>query len=314
MDKSISCQKKFICFVERIKNINYEPKKIFKTIWNLLIYFLLIDFTFVFIFPFIYIITNALKSPYELVDMSTRWIVKNPILDNFRDAIVTLNYWNCLRNTLIITLLSALGQVLSCSFVAYGLARYKFPGHKLIFGIVIFSLIIPPEVLVIPLYLQYSKMKLLDTFLPIIVPCFFGMGLRGGLFIFIFRQFYKGIPRELEEAARIDGYNGIRIFFNIILPISKSPILVTSILSIVWHWNDIFEPMVYMTTPDKVVLSMALNSIMKNRAYLFVTASGEIVSPLAMAGSLLIILPLLIIYFIVQKQFMAGIERSGLTN
>ncbi|MEZ0537448.1 carbohydrate ABC transporter permease [Caldicellulosiruptoraceae bacterium PP1] len=314
MQRSIYIEKIKMYASKKLLNTSFEKKKISQLIINFLIYFLLIDFAFVFIFPFIYILTNALKSPYDLTDISTKWIVKSPSLNNFKQALVQLEYWSCLRNTIIITLISALGQVISCAFVAYGLARYKFRGNNLIFSIVIFSLVIPPEVLVIPLYIQYSKMHWLNTFLPIIIPCFFGMGLRGGLFIFIFRQFFKGLPKELEEAARIDGYNGINIFFKIVLPISKPSILVTTILSIVWHWNDVFEPSVYMTVPEKSVLSMALANIMRNRAYLFVTSGGEVISPLAMAGSLLIVLPLLLIYFIVQKQFMAGIERTGLAN
>jgi multiple sugar transport system permease protein len=297
-----------------IKNINYDKKKVHGFIVNFLIYFLLVDFAFVFIFPFIYILTNALKTPYDLADISTKWIVKSPVLNNFREAITRLDYWNCLKNTVLVTVLSALGQVLSCSFIAYGLARYKLKLNSIVFVIIIISIIVPPELLVIPLYIQYAKLRWLDTFLPIIVPCFFGMGLKGGLFIFIFRQFFKGLPRELDEAARVDGYSGFSIFFRIILPLSKPSILVTTILSIIWHWNDVFEPSVFLSTPEKSLLAMTLANIMQNRAYLYITPGGEVISPLAMAGSLLIILPLLLIYFIVQKQFMAGIERTGLAN
>jgi len=314
MNKSISLTRRFSKRITMIKNINYDRKKVYEFIVNFLIYFLLIDFAFVFIFPFIYIFTNALKSPYDLADISTKWIVRSPVLNNFREAITRLDYWNCLKNTVIVTILSALGQVLSCSFIAYGLARYKLKLNSVVFGIIIMSIIVPPELLVIPLYIQYAKMRWLDTFLPIIVPCFFGMGLKGGLFIFIFRQFFKGLPRELDEAARVDGYNGFSIFFRIILPLSKPSILVTTILSIVWHWNDVFEPSIFLSTPEKSLLAMTLANIMQNRAYLYITPGGEVISPLAMAGSLLIILPLLLIYFIVQKQFMAGIERTGLAN
>jgi multiple sugar transport system permease protein len=296
------------------KDVNFFKKQISQTILKILVYILLIEFMFVFIFPFLYMFTNSLKSPLHLADMSSKWLVRNPQWDNYREAMDKMFYWRGLKNNLIVVISAALGQILSCSFIAYGLARFKFPGRNLIFGLIIFSLIIPPQVLVIPLYIQYSNLGMLDTFWPIILPTFFGMGLKGGLFIFIFRQFFKSLPRELEEAARIDGCSTFRTYANIVLPLAKSSILVTAILSVVWHWNDSFQPSIYLMVPERSLLSMSLNLLMTNVKNVFQTAGGTIVSPLGMAGAILIILPLFIMYIFLQRKFTQGIERTGLAN
>lgn len=296
------------------KDVNFFKKQISQTILKILVYILLIEFMFVFIFPFLYMFTNSLKSPLHLADMSSKWLVRNPQWDNYREAMDKMFYWRGLKNNLIVVISAALGQILSCSFIAYGLARFKFPGRNLIFGLIIFSLIIPPQVLVIPLYIQYSNLGMLDTFWPIILPTFFGMGLKGGLFIFIFRQFFKSLPRELEEAARIDGCSTFRTYANIVLPLAKSSILVTAILSVVWHWNDSFQPSIYLMVPERSLLSMSLNLLMTNVKNVFQTAGGTIVSPLGMAGAILIILSLFIMYIFLQRKFTQGIERTGLAN
>lgn len=303
------------------RNVNYKAlhtkatvKKITGSfLMKVAMYSLLIGMTFVFLFPFLYMFTTSIKQPIDLMDMTTKWLVRNPNWTNYEEAIDLMYYWRALRSSIGVSLVSAIGQVLSCSFIAYGIARFKFPGKNVIFFMVIFSLIIPPQVLVIPLYIQYSNLGMMDTYLPIILPCFVGMGLRGGLFIFIFVQFYKGLPLELEEAARIDGCGVLRTYWNIILPVSKSSILVTSILSIVWHWNDYFEPSVFLMTPEKSLLSLAIKQIMSIKQ-IYIAASGALVNPMGMAGALLSVLPLVIMYLVLQKQFMAGVERSGLAN
>jgi len=289
-------------------------KKLLFLLSRTALYIVLVQTSFVFLFPFIYMVVNSLKGDFHMLDVTSRWIVQNPNWANYQRAISDMNYWETLGNTDYVSVLSAIGQVLSCAFVAYGFSRFKFPGRDIAFSMVLLSIVVPPQILSIPLFMQYSRLGFMDTFLPIIIPSFFGMGLRGGLFIFIFRQYFKGLPVQLEEAARVDGCGVLRTYWSIIFPISKSPMLVTAILSIVWHWNDFVAPMIFLNAPERRLVQIALQMLGMDRFSLFFTDAGIVVNPLGMAGSVLVVLPLIIIYLLLQKQFMRGIESAGLAN
>src|SRR5439155_25841025 len=152
----------------------------------------------------------------------------------------------------------AFGQVLSCSFLAYGLAPLRFPGREPLFLLVLFTFLIPPQTIIIPLFILYRHLGWIDTFYPFIVPSFLGHGLQGALFILVFRQFFKGLPSELEDAASIDGANPFRTFFQIMLPLARPAILVVLLFSLVWHWNDYFEPTMFFYRQDFFTLPMRL--------------------------------------------------------
>lgn len=282
-------------------------------------YLLLIDLAFVFLYPFIHMIITSIKSPDDLIDITVKWIPKSIYWKNFQIAFSTLNYQSGLINSVFVTAFSVLGHVLSCSLIAYGFARYKFPGRDILFAIVILSLIVPTQVLVFPLFIQYSKLGLINTFVPLIAPTFLGYGLRGGLFIFIFRQFFLGLPSELEDAARVDGCNAFRTYWSIVRPIAGSSTLVSGILAMVWHWNDYLEPNLYLSKSDKMLLPANLPTM--QRAITTVTPEefmidGEPIynEATVMAGTFMVILPILIVYFFLQRKFMEGIERTGIVG
>lgn len=296
-----------------------KPGSKFRWIYKIALYILLLDLAFVFAYPFLYMIVTALKSPTDLVDITIQWVPKQLFWKNFYNAAVALKYTVGLKNSLFVTILSVIGHLLACSFIAYGFARYKFPGRDILFVVVILTLIVPVQVLIFPMYIQYSKWKLINTYIPIIVPTFFGFGLRGGLFIFIFRQFFLGLPFELEDAAKVDGCNCFRTYWSIVRPISSSAILVTTILAMVWHWNDYFEPNIYITNAKYWLLPANLPMMFQ---YLSggmneeLMMDGEILfnEAVVMGGVFLVILPLLIVYFVMQRKFMEGIERTGLVG
>jgi len=290
-----------------------------RAIYRVLVYILLINFAFVFLMPFLYMISTSLKSSVDLVDPYVNWIpVRGIEWQNFAIAVQALQYWRSLGNSLIVTILCTLGHVLSCSFVAYGFSRIEFPGRGILFMLVILTLIVPAQVIIIPLYIINNRLEintLIGGYLPLILPTFLGMGLRGGLFIFIYRQLFMGLPYELEEAARIDGCNTFRTYWSIAMPIANSATLVSSILSIVWHWNDYYEPSFYITSLRRTLLPMMLP---KMKAVIEVAGEKEMVElfnvAVRMAGTFLAILPILILYFILQRRFMEGIERTGLVG
>lgn len=298
--------------MKKLGKIGSAKGRISKIVSAAIIYALLIEFVFVFIYPFIYMMINSLKFDTDFRDLNRQWILSGLNFQNYKTAMTLLNFSSSATVNVILTVFSTLGHIASCSFIAYGVSRFKFVGHKLIFSFIILSILVPPQILHMPLYIQFSKMKLIGTVWPIILPSFFGFGLKGGLFIFIFMQFFKGMPRSYEESAKIEGCSSLGVFFRIIVPMSKTSILVVGTLSAIWHWNDVFEPAAYLTSNTKT-LSQMLES-MPSYLYQNVTATGMAISAVQLAACALIVLPLLILFLIVQKQFMMGIEFSGLAN
>lgn len=287
-------------------------RKIGKPISTLIVYLLLLEFAFIFIYPLLYMLINSFKFDTDFRDLNRQWILSGLNFENYKNAVKLLKYGSSLTVNVTITVLATLGHLLSCSFIAYGVSNFKFRGSRVVFGLIIFSILVPPQLLSMPLYIQYAKMGWIGTILPIVLPSFFGFGLKGGLFIFIFMQFFKGIPKSYEESAKLEGCSSMGVYLRIILPMSKTSMLVVGILSAIWHWNDVFEPAAYLTAGTKT-LSQMLES-MPQYLYQSISATGAIVSPVQLAACVLILLPLIILFTVTQKQFMAGMEFSGLAN
>lgn len=309
---------------EKVKykeKFHFSKKWAKATILRVGIYLVLFDLAFVFLYPFITMIIDALKSEEDLVNSTVTWIPTSVHWQNFVTAYKKLNYMTFFKNSAIVTVLGTLGHALSCSFIGYGFARYKFRGKGLLFGGVILSLLVPIQVIFIPLYMNFSEWGWLDTYTPLVVPAFLGFGLRGGFYVFLFRQFMMSLPYEMEEAAKIDGCGPLKTFVKIIIPMSRSSLLVCTVLSFVWHWNDYFEPNIYIRKytlamlPSKLEpLYAALNKVTSEEADVAMEASDLINQAVCMAATFLVVLPLLIAYGFVQKKFMEGVERSGLTG
>lgn len=303
-------------------DLKLTPKKSKHFIGRVLLYLVLFDLAFVFLYPFIKMIADAFKSDADLQNITVKWIPSHLEWGNFVQAFKMLQYPRYFTNTALVTLLATIGHVLSCAFIGYGFARYEFRGKGFLFGGVILSMLIPVQVLIFPLFMMFSKLGWVDTYLPLIVPTFFGFGLRGGFYIFLFRQFFAGMPYEMEEAARIDGCGPLRIFFRIMVPMARSSLLVATVLSVVWHWNDYFEPRIYLKTTSLFFLPSrlpamyeVLNKLSSETAEDIAAGESLIVNEaLCMAATFLVILPLLLVYSFVQKKFMEGVERSGLTG
>lgn len=286
---------------------------------HILTYILLGSMSFVFLYPFLYLLVTSLKSPGDLLDITVNWVPTSLYFKNYAVAYEYLYYWDFFQNSALVTGLGVLGNLLSGSMIAYGFSRQKFPGRSLLFLLVILTVIIPVQTIIIPMSIQYSDLGWANTLLPLIVPNFFGFGLRGGLYIFIFRQFFIGLPYELEEAAQIDGCGYFRTYVRIILPNAKPAIIVNLILSMVWHWNDYYEPVFYISSSDMRLLPQVLASIVhniNNSSSAAELANQEVTYTLGvlMAGAVLVILPIVLVFLLLQKQFMEGVERSGLVG
>lgn len=291
-------------------------------IGKIFIYAFLIGISYIFMFPFLYMAITSVKNYSDLYDFTVMWVPRELHWENYAIAFKLLEFWKHFGNSILVTLLATLGHMLSCSFVAYGFARYKFPGKNILFFILLLLIIIPPQVIIIPSYMLYSNVGWERTFLPLIVPCFLGSGLKGGLFIYIFRQFYLNLPKDIENAAKIDGCNYLQTYFRIVVPMGSSVSLVSLILSVVWHWNDYYEPSIYATGKDMILLpqkTYMLTEFVSNPPLelisQFVTEEGNPINTATlMAGTVICLAPLLIMFAFLQTRFMEGIERTGLVE
>lgn len=327
-------------FVKQDRMTISEFSKTFKAFaWGLFRLALLLGISYILIYPVLYMISNGLKPTAQNYDPSVIWIPKSLTMVNFIDAIQILDFGNALKNTLLVNGVSSILQVLSCCIVGYGFARFKFRGRGLLFGLVLLTMIVPPQTISTSLYFSYRhfdlmglltifnditfklmgfriNINLIDKLAVSYLPAMLGMGLRSGLYIFVFRQFFRGMPRELEDAGAIDGAGLFKVFLKVMLPNASASILTVTLFSIVWQWNDYYTPAMYM--PGKPTIATSLSSFQFNLQRL-ATVGGMYTDPFVtstrvQAACLLSILPLLIGYIFAQRYFTESIERTGITG
>lgn len=265
-----------------------------------LVYTLLIVGAFLFMIPFIWMLSSSLKELSQIFVYPPKWI-PNPVRwDNYARALAKMNFPLALKNTLIITVLTVSGQLLSSALVAYGFARLKFPGRDFLFMLVISTMMLPSQVTMIPVFIIFRTLGWVDTLKPLIVPSFLGAN---AFAIFLLRQFFLTIPKELEDAARIDGCGSLRIFFQIMLPLAKPAMVTVGIFAFMGSWNDFFGPLIYLNSESMRTLAIALQ-----------TFQGQFTAEwnLLMAASVVVLLPVLVIFFSLQQYFVQGIVLTGL--
>ena len=291
-----------------------------RVLGKLLLWVVLINFAYVFLFPLMYMMTTSVKTLTEINNPSIVWISREPSLQAFRLASSIIDYFRGLWISTLISAAAVLGQTCVGAMVGYGFARPRFPGREFLFWILLFTIIVPLPTLAVPLYLFYSKLNLINTFVPLILPPFLGWGVRGGMILIVYRQFFRGLPSELEDAAYVDGASPFRVFWQIMLPLAKPAILVVMLFTLVWTWNDTLLPGLVINDTGAYTLGQR----MENYAQLFAQArhssaktwstSGEIGENVLMSVTLLGILPLLLVYIFTQRYFTQSIDRTGLVE
>jgi multiple sugar transport system permease protein len=268
---------------------------------RLVVYALLVGLTVVFLFPFFWMVLTALKPEYQIYIWPPKWIPDPIQWSNFKDVFSNpyLPFQTFVKNTMILEVGMISGRLLSCTLVAYGFARLNAPGKGLLFGILMGTLMIPNAILRIPTFILFTKFGWINTFKPLIVPAWFGEAYA----IFLMRQFFRTIPRELEEAAVVDGASRLQIIFRIIVPLSVPVLTVIGILSFKDIWNDFFGPLLYLNETSKYTVSVGL-------AYL--NGQFDTKMNLLMAASVTLMMPTLILFFFAQRAFVEGISMTGL--
>lgn len=263
------------------------------------IYLLLIGFSVLFIFPFIWMVGTSLTSSGMVLDRSRPIIPPHPVWGNYVEALTVLPFGIFLKNTLLISVMCVIGQTLSASLVAFAFARLKFPGRDALFVLVLSTMMLPPQVTMIPTFIMFTIPGWIDSLKPLIIPAFFG---GGAFFIFLLRQFFLTIPAELEDAARIDGCSSFGIYRHVIMPLSKPALTAVALFSFIGHWNDFLGPLIYTQSMDKKTLALGLNA--------FKGLHGTEYN-LMMAASVAVLIPIIVIFFFSQKYFVEGVVTSG---
>lgn len=287
----------------------------------LVIYALLICIGFIYIYPVLYMISSSFMSLDDLLDSSINWIPSSINLSNYLQAARSMDFWKSFFQSVLIAGIPTLCNLVSCSIIGYGLARFEFPGKKLILAIIVFSFVLPSQITMIPTYVLYSNLKILGTIWAFILPAMLGMGINAPIFILIFWQFFRQVPKVLIEAAQIDGAGYLRSFFKISVPSAAPAYITVALFSFVWYWNESYLTEMYvhgvLTNSGWTTLVIQLDNFASNYSSYSQTAASAATSlneSISMAGTMLSILPLLIMYFILQRYFVESIDRTGITG
>ncbi|WP_026564220.1 carbohydrate ABC transporter permease [Bacillus sp. UNC41MFS5] len=259
----------------------------------------LIVASFFFMIPFIWMVSTSLKPLTQVFTFPPEWIPKPVKWSNYIDAMSYIPFFTYLKNTLIITISSTVGAVVSCPLVAYSFAKLKWPGRNILFIITIGVMMIPGQVTMIPLFLLFEKLGMVGTPLPLVIPAFFGVP----FYIFLLRQFFMGLPDSLREAAKIDGAGEFRIYWQIMLPLAKPAVLAVGLFQFMASWTDFLGPLLYLTDSIQYTLSIGLQQFQSQKG----SEWG-----LMMAVSTMMTIPVIILFFFLQKTFIRGITFTGI--
>lgn len=273
---------------------------------EILKYLVLLVLTVSFLLPFYWMLSSAVKTDTMVYTVPPVWFPVPQQWNNFWDAWNAENYWLFTYNTVVLYALPAtLGAVISSCLVAYSFSRLRWIGRDTLFALVLATLMIPGWVRLVPLFIIFKQIGWLNTFLPLVVPNFFG----NAFFIFLLRQFFMGIPTELSDAAKIDGANELQIMFRIILPLSVPALAVVALFTFMDAWNDYLGPLIYVNIEEKWVLALGVQRLRNAVAEI---GNSQLAYPYLMAVSSLITLPIFLAFFFAQRTFIEGISVTGL--
>ncbi len=278
----------------------FARKSLRDTMWRVIAYVCFSLVGLVLLLPFFWMVSTSLKESGTEFAYPPQWFPVPPHPENYQDAMTLLPFMTFLKNTLIITFVNMAGGMLTASMAGYGFARLRFPFRNQLFLLCLATMMLPSVATLIPQFIIFKTLNWINTFLPLTVPSFFG---GGAFFIFLTRQFFMSIPYELEEAARIDGANSWRIFFQLMLPLSGPVLAAMAIFSFQSHWNEFLTPLIYLNDREKYTLAIGLNSMHG----LYQTNWNML-----MAASAATTLPMIVLFFAAQRHFMKGIVTTGL--
>ena len=288
---------------------------------------IIIGICYLILAPVIGIISSSFFSNSDAYSPMVYLIPRNPTLERYETSIAIMDYWNTMKNSMIYTLVLMVLQIFVCSMVGYGFARFQFPLKKLLFGCVVVMIVIPTHTIMLPLYMTFKQfdpfgictallgqpLSMMGSKTPMYIMTIFGCGLRSGLYIYIFNQFFRGLPKELEEAALVDGAGTWYTYFFIMLRNATPSVITVAVFSMVWQYNDTFYAKLFLIGQQNSV-GLRISSLVANIANQFQIYDKTIQQLYLDAGIVLILVPIVLIYVFLQKYFIEGVERSGIVG
>ncbi|GAF64093.1 carbohydrate ABC transporter permease [Alkalihalobacillus trypoxylicola] len=283
------------------------------------IYTLLITIGFVYLYPMIYMFITSMKSLEDLLDTSINWIPSSLYLENYQQAFSVMNIRDSFVGSMLIAAVPTIFQVVVAALAGYGFARFQFPFKKLFFALMIFTFIIPPQILMMPTYRLFSTFEWTGSLNAFAIPAALGQGLNSTIFILIFYQFFKQTPQSLYEAAEVDGANPLTCFFRIAIPMAVPAFIISFLFSFVWYWNETYLTTLYLTSrnTDLTTILLQLQQFEQNYEAMYPVVENspnKINEGIKMAGTMISLLPLLLIYFFMQRYFVESVDRSGIAG
>lgn len=268
---------------------------------------------YIVLYPLLYMFVSAIKDRNALLDMEHIWVPASFSFDSFVEVFELMNFGNAIKQTLLVQILSAAIEVFVCAFIAYGFARFNFKGKPIFTFFLILSLLIPIQMYSLSMSINFRNLHIFNTPFVYWLPSLFGVGIRSGMMIFIYQQFFIGLPKELEDAAYIDGAGPVKTYFRIALPSSSVVITTVAVLSFVWHWNEYHLATLSFLSED-APLSMVMNFLTVYLQQIGVYKGWPEYSTLVSAACLMFIVIPLVLYMIFQRKFVRSIDRVGITG
>ncbi len=291
-------------------------KKTGSVLFSIFRIFFLVIVGYIVLYPLLYMITNAVKTEADFLDVSHMWIPLEFTFENFVAFFekTEIGLISGMKQTFILQIVSALLEIFVCAFVAYGFARFKFPGKSIASFLLVLSLLVPLQMYSLGLSMNYRILGIFDTPFAYWLPALFGVGIRSGMLIYIYQQFFIGLPKELEDAAYVDGAGPVRTYFSIALPSSSVVVVTVSVLSLIWHWNESYLAELCFLNENRP-MAVVLKQIGSRLTMWLGVNSGEPLYPaLVSAGCLLYLVVPLVFYMIIQRKFVKSIDRVGITG
>ncbi len=336
--------------IEKIKNLYHKVKdstyetrykavlKSNNILFSILRYVVLITIGYIILYPLLYMLSSSIRTRNSFLDPSVIWVTTEVTFEHYKMAAKMIDYTGALLNTVIFELVAAAIQIISCSVAAYGLARFEFKEKKILTFFMFLLILVPSQMMIMPIFTTYTRLdflgvlgligkitgvdirpNILNSVWTFYLPALFGVGIRAGIIIYIYVQFFKGLPKELEEAAWIDGAGPIKTYVRIALPSSGVVIMTVTVFSVIWHWNDYYLAYMYLYA-DSLPLAVNLDRITADGGVMEVYMRAQFgpdnpeTIAVVMAACVMFILPVLIMYMILQKQFVKSIDRVGITG
>ena len=320
--------------IERLRAKFLNMYTVKRVLWYLLRFLLLVGVSYIILFPFFSKISSSFMSESDFVDVTVRLVPKSPTLQTYSAILTDNGYFEAFGNTFLLSIVCAVLQTFICCFIGYGFAKFKFKGSGILFLVVIFTMIVPHSTLKLSMFLNFKDfdifgifgllhkfgiterpgIPLLDTNWPLWILSATGLAYKNGLFIFLMRQFYRGIPDELEESAYLDGSGVFQTFFKIIIPLSITMIVTVFMFAFSWQWTDTFYSGLFYTQTGPMLLPRIIKVPDTLSELAEASSSSLFAAACKNTCGLLIILPLVIMYLFGQKYIVQGIERSGITG